>query len=637
MFSRKRSKFDIIGTEVIHEDIFQDRFEVSPAAIKHIPKSSLPELWMANPDIYEILQQAADLEHAREDLYIYLGRCEDRVFAVDNDYHILEKATIRECVRVFKSIIGPINEMRTGTSALKYLFELSRGGHPDDYPELQHDFIFEFIHLFRGVAGLSGIYSASGKPELRSVPDFISKDGREAALSRSDFLDELAEKAEKRLAQYKTGLDESVIKSREKNVERICQELSASPENWQDYRWHLKHVVKTAGELAKFVDLSEDEQKAIQIAEKFGIPFGVTPYYTSLMDKKPRHQEDHAVRAQVIPPMQYARFFAEHRAERGMIMDFMGEHDTSPVDLITRRYPEILIIKPYNSCSQICVYCQRNWEIEGVMDPKAVYPQSDIDRALDFIAEHKSIRDVLITGGDPLVLPDRKIKKICDRIAEMDHVFRIRVGSRMPVVLPFRITDDLCKLLASYVEVGRREVCLVTHFEHAYEVTPEAGEAVMKLRCKGISVYNQQVFTFENSRRFETVALRRSLRKIGVDPYYTFITKGKEETDHYRVPLARILQERKEEARLFPGLDRTDEPVFNVPRLGKNHLRSWQDHRLIMILPDGRRVYEFHPWEKFVTPVPPYNYVDVSIYRYLERLKENGEDPSDYRSIWYYY
>ena len=153
----------------------------------------------------------------------------------------------------------------------------------------------------------------------------------------------------------------------------------------------------------------------------------------------------------------------------------------------------------------------------------------------------------------------------------------------------------------------------------------------------GVSVYNQQVFTFENSRRFETVALRRALRLIGVDPYYTFITKGKEETDYYRVPIARILQERKEEARLFPGLDRTDEPVFNVPRLGKNHLRSWQDHRLIMILPDGRRVYEFHPWEKYITPIPPYNYTDVSIYAYLKRLDEIGEDLSEYSSIWYYY
>ncbi|MEJ2368817.1 MAG: hypothetical protein P8Z49_10835 [Acidobacteriota bacterium] len=178
---------------------------------------------------------------------------------------------------------------------------------------------------------------------------------------------------------------------------------------------------------------------------------------------------------------------------------------------------------------------------------------------------------------------------------------------------------------------------MVTHFQHTYEVTPEACEAVQRLVRKGIAVYNQTVFTFSNSRRFELVALRRALRSIGVDPYYTFNAKGKEETRDYRVPIARLLQERKEEARLLPGLDRTDEPVFNVPRLGKNHLRSWQDHRVVMILPDGRRIYEFHPWEKNIKAIPPYTYADVAIWDYLKQLQGAGEDIREYRNIWYYY
>ena len=114
---------------------------------------------------------------------------------------------------------------------------------------------------------------------------------------------------------------------------------------------------------------------------------------------------------------------------------------------------------------------------------------------------------------------------------------------------------------------------IVTHFEHSYEISPQAMHAVQKIRKAGMSVYNQVVYTIENSRRFETAKLRWDLKSIGVDPYYTFNMKGKEETRRYMVPIARILQERKEEARLLPGLDRTDEPVFNVPRLGKNHLR----------------------------------------------------------------
>lgn len=629
--------YDILGTEVINNDVFQDRFDVRPHAIKTILKTDLPELWLSNPDIYDILKNAEDLGAARIAMYAYLNRCEEKVFREDNDFHILEKATIRECVRAFRSIIGPINEKRTRTSALSYLVRLAQGESPDAISELSRDFLAEFSHLFRGVAGLSGIYSVYGTPEKRSIPEFIAQDGREAALSRSDFLDHMAEAAEKRIKKYPTGLDADVIARREKNRDRILSVFEGSESDWHDYRWHLRHVIRNAKQLASIVQISDDEKKAVAMAEEFRVPFGLTPYYASLMDEGNSRKYDSAVRAQVIPPVEYVEFFAQHKAERGEIMDFMGEHDTSPFDLITRRYPEILIIKPYNSCAQICVYCQRNWEIESVMDSKAMCPTDKIDAAIEWAKQHKSIRDVLITGGDPMILSDSRLEHMLSQLAEIDHILRIRIGTRTPVVLPFRFTEEFLSMLSKYVEPGRREICIVTHFEHPYEVTPEAAEAVTKLRKIGVSVYNQQVFTFETSRRFETVALRRSLRLIGVDPYYTFITKGKDETDYYRVPIARILQERKEEARMFPGLDRTDEPVFNVPRLGKNHLRAWQDHRLVMILPDGRRVYEFHPWEKYVTAIPPYNYIDVSIYAYLERLKARGENPDDYRSIWYYY
>ena len=633
----KRKSYDIWGTQVVNNDVFQDRFDIKPKAVQKILEGDLPELWLSNPDICNILKKAEDLGSARRAMYEYLSRCEDRVFEVNNDLHILEKATIRESVRAFKSIIAPINEKRTEVSALSYLLKLAKGALPDDIPELSQDFILEFLHLFRAVAGLSGIYSTYGTPEKRSMPKFIAMDGRDASLMRSEFLDKMARKAEDRIKKYKSGLDENVIKKREKNKKTVLKVFDGDEKQWLDYRWHLRHVIKDISPLEKIIDLTDEEREAVGIAVKYQIPFGITPFYVSLCDKESHRKYDSAVRSQVIPPISYAREFADKKGERGIIMDFMGEHDTSPIDLVTRRYPEILILKPYNSCSQICVYCQRNWEIEGVMDARAVCPPKKVMAAIDWIADRESIRDVLITGGDPLVLSDVRLKRVLDRIADIKHVQRIRIGTRMPVVLPFRITDAFCELLESYVIPGRREVCIVTHFEHPYEITPEAAEAVTKIRKKCISVYNQQVFTFETSRRFETVALRRNLRLIGVDPYYTFITKGKEETNYYRVPIARILQERKEEARLFPGLDRTDEPVFNVPRLGKNHLRAWQDHRLVMILPDGRRVYEFHPWEKYITPIPPFNYIDVSVNGFLQRLKERGEDPEDYKTIWYYY
>lgn len=180
-------------------------------------------------------------------------------------------------------------------------------------------------------------------------------------------------------------------------------------------------------------------------------------------------------------------------------------------------------------------------------------------------------------------------------------------------------------------------MCIVTHFEHPAEITPDSLESINKIKKMGINIYNQQVFTYYNSKKFESCLLRKTLKKSGIDPYYTFNTKGKDETIDYRVPIARIEQERKEEARLLPGITRTDEPVFNVPRLGKSPLSAWQDHEIIMILGNGRRVYRFYPWESKQALVEPYNYIDVSIYDYLKRLKDEGENVDEYSSIWYYF
>ncbi len=177
----------------------------------------------------------------------------------------------------------------------------------------------------------------------------------------------------------------------------------------------------------------------------------------------------------------------------------------------------------------------------------------------------------------------------------------------------------------------------MTHFQHPTEITPDVLEVVSNIKKQGINIYNQQVFTYYNSKKFESCLLRKTMKKSGIDPYYTFNTKGKDETIDYRVPISRIEQERKEEARLLPGLERTDEPVFNVPRLGKSHLRAWQDHEVIMILPNGSRVYRFYPWESNLELVEPYNYLDVSIYDYLERLYLDGEDIDEYSSILYYF
>ena len=618
------------------DDVFTDEVSLFKPHFEVNYEAYIQRLWDSNPDIYEILKQSSDLEAARDSMYNYLEKAERKVFAVDNDLHILEKSTVRECIRVFRSVIGPINEFRTEFSALDSLWKLAQDRRDELKNKVSVGFLLEFINLFRGVTGKSNIYLEDEQVK-KSIPEFLKLKGREAANVRMELLDELGSSVHKYFKKYPSGLEDEVAAWRRENKTRILRYFKADESSWNDYMWHLKNVIKDAAPLVDLIELTTEQKEAVDKAVKNKIAFGITPYYLSLMDRKLSIGYDHAVRAQVIPPKEYVDKMVDHKTDRDMTFDFMGEHDTSPIELVTRRYPVIAILKPFNTCAQICVYCQRNWEIQRVLEPKALASARKLYDAMAWFDEHKSIGDILITGGDPLIMKDYQVERILEVLAQKKQIYRIRIGSRTPVVLPMRITDHLISTISRFHKPPKLEIAIVTHFEHSYEITPDAMNAVQKFRKAGISVYNQEVYTIENSRRFETAKLRKDLRAIGVDPYYTFNMKGKEETKRYMVPIARILQERKEEARLLPGLDRTDEPVFNVPKLGKNQLQAGQDHRFVMILADGSRVYEFHPWEKNISPVPPYNYVDVPIYDYLEELAARGENIRDYRTIWFYY
>jgi len=596
--------------------------EIAPAIV-------IEDLWDLDPEVYKVLSTSSDLEVARKKMLSLLCRMEAHLLSEECLMEQLERYNARECIRVLKNFLSTQNERMSGVSTLSLLFGLAKA---DDRvcEEVNEAFLMEIFKLLKGAKGESDIYRTH-------PPEFLHHEGRRAALLRSDYLDEFASDCRERIESYPTGLEKKIIARRRENRERILEYFGGEEEDWWDYRWHLKHVIRTLGPLQDLIQLTQDEKTAVGLAVENDVPFGITPYYLSLMDTEPHRHQDHAVRAQVIPPLDYVKAMAEHRTDRDLAFDFMREHDTSPVDLVTRRYPMIAIVKPYNTCAQICVYCQRNWEIDGVLSPHAMAPLNVLEESLEWFRDHPQVVEVLITGGDPSLMGDRMQDRILAKLAELDHVERIRIGTRTPVVLPMRITDELADIYANYHELPRREVCVVSHYEHPYEVTPESHESVQKLTERGMRVYNQQVFTIENSRRFETAALRIALKRIGVDPYYAFNAKGKEETAYFRVPIARLLQERKEEARILPGIVRTDEPVFNIPALGKNHLRARQHHEYIMLSPTGERIYEFHPWEKNIALADTYVYRDVPIWDYLKRLEDLGENLEEYRTIWYYF
>lgn len=592
------------------------------------------DCWDAAPEIYMLLKESKTLESSRNKVARYI---EAREWTYSCDLGEIENwdyVLFKEVILTLKNLISPRNERIAGTSALEHLWQAAINGDAD----VSDDFIAEFVHFFRAIKLKADVYP-SRLMEGIDIPEFDQYEGRAAGRMRSDYLDRMAERMDRYLKRHTSGLDPQITAKRDENRRRILDFLGSSEDDWEDWHWQYRNVFKDLRGLESIeslIQLEPHHQEAIKLALENHVPFGVTPYYLHLMDVEPSDQ-DYAVRRQVFPPLSYVQNMIAHRKDKKWAFDFMKEADTSPIDLITRRYPRVAIIKPYESCPQICVYCQRNWEISSPLMASALASKEKIDAALQWFSEHEAMMDVLLTGGDPLVMDDSMIDAILSRLSEIPHIKSIRVATRTPATVPQRITEELCEAMAQYQELGRRNLCLVTHFMHPYEVTPETVAAIKRIKATGIEVYNQQVFTFANSRKFETSALRIVLKQIGVDPYYTFNMKGKTEMEEYSVPIARILQERKEEARLLPGIFRTDEPVFNVPGLGKDHLRAWQNHELIAITPEGRRMYSFLPWEKNIAQVKPYIYTDVSIYRYLQRLKDRGEDPDDYRSIWYYY
>jgi lysine 2,3-aminomutase len=580
------------------------------------------------PELKEAFLSSSSVNIQREKIREFLSSL--IVTTYENETPPLEWILVRDAIRVFRTILSSRSEKLVGYSFLQYMRDLL---YEEDLKKIQKpspDFFAELDHLLKGLMGKSGIY-----PD--KAPVFTRHEGKKAAKLRSNDLSRMARGAERLLDRYPCGLDNNAIRRRSTNKSRILKYFDATEQEWNDWKWQTRHIIRKAETLKSLVKLTDEEYDAILLARENRIPFGITPYYLSLMDYQANHERDYAVRAQVIPPLNYVKKLMALRGKNEPSMDFMLERNTSPIEGITRRYPMIVILKPILTCPQICVYCQRNWEIEDVYSPSATLSRDKLDAAIGWIADTPEIKEVLVTGGDPLLLSNSKIEYLLRKLSRIDHVERIRIGTRTLVTLPQRVTDSLVRVISRFHAPGKREILIVTHFEHTYEITPQSMNAVQKFLRNGIKVYNQLVYTRYNSRKFEAAALRLKLCLIGVTPYYTFNTKGKEETDDYRVPIPRLLQEQQEEARLLPGSARTDEIVFNVPGLGKNYLRAVQHRDVISLLPDGRRVYEFHPWEKQLHLADTYVYTDVSIYKYLKRLKAMGENTSLYRTIWYYY
>ena len=288
---------------------------------------------------------------------------------------------------------------------------------------------------------------------------------------------------------------------------------------WFDWRWQLRHMLTTADELARVVALSSEERAGLAAsAQLFRI--GITPYYASLMD--PVHASC-PIRLQAIPrPAE-----AEIRAEE--LRDPLGEDSHRPAPSVIHKYPDRALFLVVDRCGIYCRHCNRR-RLVGGDDPPTT---ADLEAGLDYIARTPRIRDVLVSGGDPLLLSTRRLGYLLGRLRAIRHVETLRIGTRLPVVCPMRIDPELTAALRAH-----HPLFVNTHFNHAKELAPEARAACERLVDAGIPVGNQTVLLRGvNSSVRSLRALMRGLVRSRVRPYYLFQGDTVLGTDHLRTPV----------------------------------------------------------------------------------------------------
>ncbi len=285
----------------------------------------------------------------------------------------------------------------------------------------------------------------------------------------------------------------------------------------------LKNSVNTLDRLKEFINVSTEEEEAITTLDT---RWGTTPYFASLMDP-----DDPAcpIRMQVIPSLKEN----ENRYGIPNYLIWKENRDTEEVrpDSIARQYHDRIAFTVTDICANYCRHCFRK---EVVVDQNLKL-RFDVDEGLEWIAEHEEIRDVLVTGGDPFILPDDKIEYIIRKLREIPHIEMIRFGTRLPIVLPHRITNGLKKVLGGYHKVP---LWINTQCNHPKEITEKTAAAVYDLLTCGVNVGNQAVLLKGINDDVETFrALHQKLLQVRIRPYYVFYCEPTPGVDHFRTPV----------------------------------------------------------------------------------------------------
>jgi glutamate 2,3-aminomutase len=407
---------------------------------------------------------------------------------------------------------------------------------------------------------------------VEKSPLHVTDDKRQVAIERCDSYKAAIQDYLDAQATIPCGLQ--LAETYAEGRARVLAALGGNEDDWNDWHWQMRHAISDVETLAKIIDLTDEEQQAIRSTES-SYRWGIAPYYASLMD---RTDPSCPIRLQSVP-------LAAEIEDATVETDPETVLYNSPAPLITRLYPDRLIINVTNACTMFCRHCLRRRHISF---ENVVYARKDVEQALAYVREHEEIRDVLITGGDAFCLGDDRLDWILTELDKIDHVEIKRLGTRTLAVQPLRVTDALCEMLSKH-----DPLYLNTQFNHPKEITVEARTAVDKLTRAGVLVGNQAVLLKGiNTDRHVMKKLMQELLRIKVRPYYIFNCKKLEGIRHFRPSIEEGLNIMEYLRNFTSGLavptyictlpgGRGKTPVMpqylvNINAAGKARFRSWQ-------------------------------------------------------------
>lgn len=363
-----------------------------------------------------------------------------------------------------------------------------------------------------------------------------------------------------------------ILSQKQKNIaDKIQEEFTSS--NWTDWKWQSKHLIKDLKtfELLTGIDFDAEERKKLEKTLSI-FPLSITPYYLSLINKE--HYKTDPIFKQAFPDER------ELNKSKYDMKDPLAEDKDSPVELITHRYPDRVLFHVSNVCAMYCRHCTRK---RKVGDIDYIPCKTKVLKGLEYIKAHKEVRDVLLSGGDPFMLPDDYIDWLLNELQNIEHVEVIRIGTRTPVVLPYRITDNLVNVLKKY-----HPIWINTHFNHPKELTVSSREALRKLADAGIPLGNQSVLLANiNDCPRIMKKLVQLLVQNRVRPYYLYQCDLSEGLSHFRTPVGKGI-EIMESLRGHTSGFAIPTYVIDAPGGGgkipvmPNYLISWSTNKVIL-------------------------------------------------------